>query len=816
MSGPSSDQQPAGPSGSASASASASDRETTGLSSSSVRLPSRSPHPYLRHNFEVLQQSRASVMDALNASDSGTEADDEHFLRGLPAPKGRLHKGLRGGSGHASGTSTPLVAAETVAEDEEELRRRRRRRVMVRRVAEVVIVTTLAGVVVANKRVKPVAHMWMSELIKAGMVYAALLAAYPLRVLVWTLRNPRATLSSSSLAIPTDFDPAPLLYPCALTILASLLISVEEPRLLVPNIVLALCTLPQDVIPLGYEGMPEFTPSSVHWLVSLAPVMAAGRLTEQHVFLYPLHRALCGVLYSLTMTSLLPAELELLSVALLNVLLFAESPQIKMLRCLLWVGGLCVLLLTGPVILRGIGLARVPKWRFRRLPPRSRSASYLRPLQLLWNPLRLKRELLGPSSSPTKMSASAESDATNSSDESDSLYVPEEGHQSPRWAAAPASREQKREKCGRRRKRTLSTSLKPLVKLTQEQATARKCVYAAYVYAAIAGIILGPVRMAISRDALDGNEAVGWALGYLLGDLDGFRWQVVSHGLERWILLPQRVMAGDACCGAGWVQHVRMSWLGAANARLLIGAYWLLILVVGLLVVFRLRALYEVDTRRKVFHFMMVGMLMPATFVDPGFCAMALSFALAVFLLLDLLRASQLPPLSKPIAAFLAPYVDGRDFRGPVVISHIFLLIGCAIPLWLTLASLRRSDSAGWEMEVRDVSMVAGVVCVGLGDAAASLIGRRYGHWKWYWGGGKSVEGSVAFAMAVCGGLMAASGWMRVGRWPVDEPVEFGRAAGHALGCGTLASLTEAGLTGGNDNVIVPVVLWICVKSVGV
>ena len=113
-------------------------------------------------------------------------------------------------------------------------------------------------------------------------------------------------------------------------------------------------------------------------------------------------------------------------------------------------------------------------------------------------------------------------------------------------------------------------------------------------------------------------------------------------------------------------------------------AYWLAIIIVGLAIVFQLSAVYEVDTRRKVFHFMMVAMLLPATYVDPTFAALALSLMLAIFLLLDLFRASQLPPLSKSLAYFLTPYVDGRDLKGPVVISHIFLLIGCAIPLWLS------------------------------------------------------------------------------------------------------------------------------------
>ncbi|KAJ4255471.1 dolichol kinase [Fusarium torreyae] len=371
-----------------------------------------------------------------------------------------------------------------------------------------------------------------------------------------------------------------------------------------------------------------------------------------------------------------------------------------------------------------------------------------------------------------------------------------------------------------RRKRATSMSVRPFFKLTQEQATLRKWLYAGYVYANIVGIVLVGIRSYVEKYALNGNEPIGWALGYLLGDWPWFRYQVVSAQLDRWICLPPRSDSTEKQCHSGWVQQVRHDDFGEANTRLLLSVYWLGILIVGLVIVFRLKDIYEVDTRRKVFHFMMVGMFLPATFVDPTYAALALSLILAVFLILDLLRASQLPPLSKPIASFLAPYVDGRDFRGPVVISHIFLLIGCAIPLWLGLASLSRTGSdylSGWEVSTRDASLVSGVICVGLGDAAASLIGRRYGRRKWFWGGGKSLEGSVAFAVAVLLGLGAASVWLRIGGWPVagEQP---GAIAGtrNAAMCASMASLTEAVLTGGNDNVIVPVVLWTCVKSLGV
>jgi len=324
----------------------------------------------------------------------------------------------------------------------------------------------------------------------------------------------------------------------------------------------------------------------------------------------------------------------------------------------------------------------------------------------------------------------------------------------------------------------------------------------------------------VGRYALNGNEPVGWALGYLFGDLPWFRMEVVTSNLQRWICLPPRSgLEHEESCHLGWVEHLRHASFGAANTRLILCCYWAAIIIVGLAIVFQLSAVYEVDTRRKVFHFMMVAMLLPATYVDPTFAALALSLMLAIFLLLDLFRASQLPPLSKSLAYFLTPYVDGRDLKGPVVISHIFLLIGCAIPLWLSLGSLPRTGKnylEGWEVPRREVSMVSGVICVGMGDAAASLIGRRYGRHKWIWGGGKSIEGSIAFATAVGMALILAKAWLRIGGWPAnndDSWVMTFEKAGFAAG---VASLTEAVLTGGNDNVVVPVILWLCVKGLDI
>ncbi|KAL7945605.1 phosphatidate cytidylyltransferase [Trichoderma barbatum] len=868
-----------------------------------LRALNRSPHPYHHQSSELpypsdhlVSRGEATASSKLGndssqpslsglptfskestpASDSGTDADDEHFLKGLPPPKLRPHKGLRGRNEVLSGASTPLLSPAVLQEPLPTANHRasqngkrseeriilpdviRRKKILVQRAIEAGIITTLAGMIQANRLLAPVLDTWRKDFYLFGALFGGLLLLYPVRVVVWSYKN-RQTSSTASLKIPTVFDPAPLLYPPAITIFVSLLVSVNNPAVILPNLILGISSIPQQLVP-KIDQYAAY--DSLHWVLACLPLIWRSSLSnhsrftptysfltqEDLVLLYPLHRTASAVLHHLTTTSLLTAELQLLSIALINVLLLASSPQIQILKALLWGGGLSILVLCGAVIRWGIVLARVPKWRFRREPYPPRRPLWKSLIRLLsWQ--KLRSEILGSPldlhsdetlfstdededdlrfSGPTRVqsfgiAADTPSDAHNLSSPSAENGLKVGGISRRHTIPHPEkpSRKAATHTPSGRRKRTASVSVRAYFKFTPAQAALRKWMYAGYVYVCLAVIIVALIRPYIETYALGGNEPIGWALGYFFGDLPEFRYRVVRANLERWICLPPRLdTMGAKECRLGWVQHVRHDDFGEASTRLFISGYWVMILIVGLAIVFQLKNTYEVDTRRKVFHFMMVGMLLPATYIDPTFVALALSIVLAIFLVLDLLRASQLPPLSKPIASFLAPYVDGRDFRGPVVISHIFLLIGCAIPLWLSLGSLPRTGSdylTGWEIPTREISMVSGVVCVGLGDAAASLIGRRYGHRKWLWGGGKSLEGSLAFTVAVFLGLTTASLWLRIGQWPVDgEGTSMTTRAGHALVCSSMASLTEAVLTGGNDNVIVPVILWTCVKALEV
>jgi dolichol kinase len=917
-----------------------------------LELFRRSPHPYHRHKHELrnlqgttgsssndfsritLHPSDRTLSDedgrnrrkqSQSPSESGTEADDEGygFIKALPAPPLRLHKGLRDVKG-ANGAASPLLTPSQVDEEGRKISEyfrprkegtrsgdpsptdaeakaarqkylKRRRNEVVRRTTETALLGAISVLAVSGCGCWEQLLRWHRgvytvdgvnlrntkrlavDLFTHALVMAGILALYPLRLLYYSWRrgSPSNLRLRQRIRIPAAFDPAPILYPAILPVLITISLFSTSQKPLLPNILLGLAALPPQLIPYGTSTLGY---STVHWFLSILPLVASestdipskvfasipyklklpppdqGLHPEILVALFPLHQALLPPLHYLTTTSLLPAELHILSIALVNLLLFADSPQAGIIRTLLWLGGVSVFVLCGKVLKWGVALARIPRWRFRRVgniikarqsflqvlnqtlkPDRSRSASRAiaesdadeddYPIK---NPLTKTKSLKlnivdtlknnSIAMSGGEIQSAVESKKTGFEKSNGTADEPPRRRNtlpslpSPNHVPPQTLRH-------RRRAKSVAQSF---LALTPTQAAVRKWMYAAYFYFVVAALILGPIRYVIGKYALNDHEPFGWAIGYLFGNIQRLRFEVFNWDLNWWVALPPMFDPDNYTNHLPPAEHLRSVVIGAASVRLLLCAYCVGIIAIGLIIVLSI-TFVEVDTRRKVFHGMMVAMLLPTIYIDPCFISLALALVLAIFLLLDLIRASQLPPLSGPIATFLTPYVDGRDLRGPVVVSHIFLLIGCAIPLWLSLAGVQRTGDhawTGWDVQTRDVSMIAGVICVGMGDAAASLIGRRYGRRKWPWAGGKSLEGSLAFAVAVMVGLVFGKVWLalgwgdRVERSAVEWVLVSGIVLAKAAVCAFGASLEEAVLTGGNDNVVVPVVLWVLVRGV--
>lgn len=855
-----------------------------------------------------------SGQSSLTGSESGTEADDERpvFVRALPAPHLRPRKGLKTGEQSEDVLLTPSqlddegrrlegvgyfkakeegrAQREDEREEQDKLLKRRLGE-FVRRVSEVGLMAVMVACVLCGRGVLRTATLWRRELLSHVAVMVILVLAYPLKLSIVDTQAQHIKLWHR-FRVPASFDPATVLYPPLLPVLVALSVASGTPAVILPNIILGLSALPQRLFPRSSRlgGYNE-----VHWLTSIVPLILSehpailpfcgpcesyyskvgsgqGLNAETLVSLYALHHALLVPLHYLTTTSLLISELHLLSVALINLLFFAASPQIVILKACLWIGGVGLFVCCGSVLHWNVTLARVPKWKLRRPGHTAEerkslvdAVTELINLQRASAAFRgndhedsdadedeprmsIKEKANGVPKLMTRVTSpcltAVGSDAEPKSAIEPRAISPPNGFANGEVKQSPTR--PRRSTLPTRRlgtpvaKRDASTRRKPRAKLlwclqlTPQQAARRKWLYAAWVYASVVVVALGVVRDYVQRKALHGLEPFGWAVGYLFGQIPLVRSLIDELGMESWAALPSPLGDWSAIrFETPLAVEAMRATLGPANVRILLFGYWIAVIACGILVVSTLTAVVEVDTRRKVFHGVMVAVLIPTVFIDPCYCALGLALGLAVFLLLEVIRAGQVPPLGNAIGRFVAPYVDGRDLRGPVVVSHIFLLIGCAVPLWFSLASIDRDGSRpwiDWELagNVREIAMIAGVVCVGMGDAAASLVGRRYGRNKWIWVGGKSLEGSAAFAAAVTVGLIAGKGWQVLGSWN-DTVKPLDGHTGHAgtlafviawtvslvkaIFCACGASFMEAVLTGANDNVVVPVALWLLVKG---
>ncbi|KAA1467328.1 hypothetical protein DENSPDRAFT_792529 [Dentipellis sp. KUC8613] len=188
------------------------------------------------------------------------------------------------------------------------------------------------------------------------------------------------------------------------------------------------------------------------------------------------------------------------------------------------------------------------------------------------------------------------------------------------------------------------------------------------------------------------------------------------------------------------------------------------------------------NARRKFFHAQAVAMFLPGIAVDPAFTHLSFSAAFALFTFAEYVRYFALYPFGASVHLFMNEFLDHKD-SGTAILSHFYLLTGCAGALWFEGPSR--------------LLQYSGVLAVGVGDAVASVVGKRLGRHKWSPTTSKTVEGSAAFTLSV-----VVFAWML-------------RLCGLAEDFSVLRYLVVVGLASAleglsvqNDNLTLPVYLW--------
>lgn len=113
---------------------------------------------------------------------------------------------------------------------------------------------------------------------------------------------------------------------------------------------------------------------------------------------------------------------------------------------------------------------------------------------------------------------------------------------------------------------------------------------------------------------------------------------------------------------------------------------------------------------------------------------LAASIAFGIFIFIEYMRYFALYPLSAKIHVFMSEFIDEKD-SGAAILSHFYLLTGSMMCLWMENG--------------RTVDNLSGVLVLGVGDAMASIVGKKCGKHRWTSLSNKSIEGTLGFALSM-------------------------------------------------------------------
>lgn len=247
-------------------------------------------------------------------------------------------------------------------------------------------------------------------------------------------------------------------------------------------------------------------------------------------------------------------------------------------------------------------------------------------------------------------------------------------------------------------------------------------------------------------------------------------------------------------CAAAWTL---LEFMPARQGRVLVLLYWvgLMGLTLPALGLWVGHSKVPQIIVRKVYHLLAGGLFVPVFFWDLPMLCWSLAIAFAALQLLEVVRHLQLPRLGAAVEQFMQDFVDERD-SGVIYVTHFTLLLGLAVPMWLCLglpgvegfagshssslmgtmqcsgssnssgseggclAAATSSDalvgSIGSGFSIGDGSRgnasalllvtagLSGMVIIGVGDTAASMVGKLLGRVPIHAGSRKTVEGTVA------------------------------------------------------------------------
>uniref|UniRef100_A0A1A9WJ03 dolichol kinase n=1 Tax=Glossina brevipalpis TaxID=37001 RepID=A0A1A9WJ03_9MUSC len=207
---------------------------------------------------------------------------------------------------------------------------------------------------------------------------------------------------------------------------------------------------------------------------------------------------------------------------------------------------------------------------------------------------------------------------------------------------------------------------------------------------------------------------------------------------------------------------------------------------------------------RKIFHILLVLVYMPGILYQCSLLYLAIGVAFALMVIIELLRVLNVPPLGEVLRNAFKCFADEKD-AGLIALTPFCLLIGCSLPLWLRPCPCIISGTGTPSSNIQFLSLMAGVLTIGFGDTAASVLGSKYGRIKWK-NGSRTLEGSLAFIIATFIPILILNSFsfitLTIPQWFVVTMAVI------------VSALVEAH-TDQIDNLVLPLIFYIIVSSIG-
>lgn len=229
-----------------------------------------------------------------------------------------------------------------------------------------------------------------------------------------------------------------------------------------------------------------------------------------------------------------------------------------------------------------------------------------------------------------------------------------------------------------------------------------------------------------------------------------------------------------------------------SSERLNILAAWVALLSLTIPTIFIKSELLSLNSRRKIWHYILLVMIAyPSLPKQPVFTIISLLGSITIFILLEIVRYNKFTIVGEWLYDQLVIFQDFKDLKGPLNLSYIFLIIGVSLPIVFDYCL---------KQELSCKSFI-GIISLGVGDSFASIIGKKYGSFKWK-GSPKSVQGTVAFV------VFSFLGFFAIDQFILTQRVENWE---NVLVSCILGGVLE-GVSNLNDNLLIPCIMFISLQ----